>query len=65
MPETINHDGLVRLVNLELSRLRETNPAEAARIIKGRVGPYDIGGITINKTIENYFSTKQTTALAN
>lgn len=65
MPESIDLDGLARLVNLELSRLRETNPAEAARIIKGRVGAYDIGGLTINKTIEDYFSTAEAMHAAN
>ena len=41
MNDSISHEGLKRLVNLELSRLGPTDPVEAHRILKGMVGAYD------------------------
>lgn len=56
MTDSINHEGLARLVQLELSRLGVTDRAEAHRILKGRVGVYDIDGSAIDAGIAAYFS---------
>lgn len=56
MTDSINHEGLKRLVTLELSRLGVTDPVEARRIIKGKVGAYDLEGVAINAGIKGYFS---------
>lgn len=56
MNETINREGLARLVNFELKRLNFSNRADAARVINGRIGVYDTNGQTINAELDNYFS---------
>lgn len=56
MTDSINHEGLKRLVDLELSRMDVTDPIEARRIIEGKVGVYDLDGATITAGINGYFS---------
>lgn len=56
MNDSINHEGLKRLVDYELSRLDVSDPAEARRIIEGKVGAYDIDGVAIAAGINGYFS---------
>jgi len=58
MHTPINSDGLRRLINLELSRLVPCTKAEASRIIKGRIGVYDMDGIIIDAGINRYFATR-------
>lgn len=57
MQETINKDGLARLINLKLSRLNKTDRAEAAQFIKGMVGVYDDGNHIINQSLDDFFNT--------
>lgn len=57
MQETINKDGLARLINLKLSRLNKTDRAEAAQLIKGMVGVYDDGNHIINQSLDDFFNT--------
>ena len=56
MNDSINHDGLKRLVSLELSRLGVSDPVEARRIIQGKVGAYDTDGTAITAGINSYFA---------
>lgn len=56
MNETINRDGLARLINLKLTRLNQTNRAEAAQLIKGMVGAYDNGGDIIAQSLDDFFN---------
>ena len=56
MNETISHEGLKRLVSLELSRLGVSDPVEARRIIQGKVGAYDSDGAAITAGINSYFA---------
>ena len=56
MTDSINHEGLKRLVNLELSRLGLSDPVEARRILEGKVGAYDTDGTAIAAGINSYFS---------
>lgn len=56
MNDSISHEGLKRLVNLELSRLGLTDPVEATRVMQGKVGAYDTDGRAISAGINCYFS---------
>ncbi|WP_262696401.1 hypothetical protein [Kordiimonas aquimaris] len=56
MTETINQDGLARLINFQLIRLNHTNRIDAAHFIKGMIGAYDLSGEIINKSLDTYFS---------
>lgn len=56
MNESINHEGLKRLVSLELTRLGLSDPVEARRIIEGKVGAYDTDGDVITAGINSYFA---------
>ncbi|MBO6503853.1 MAG: hypothetical protein JJ850_17930 [Kordiimonadaceae bacterium] len=56
MNDSINHEGLKRLVDYELSRLDENDPAEARRILEGKVGAYDVDGSAITAGINGYYS---------
>ncbi len=56
MNQQINHDGLSRLVHLELSRLRISNPLEAQRVITGMIGVYDSEGTIIAKEVGNFYA---------
>ncbi len=56
MNDSINHEGLKRLVDYELTRLDINDPVEARRFIEGKVGAYDIDGATIAAGINGYFS---------
>lgn len=58
MNHPINSDGLRRLISLELSRLVPGSREEARRIMHGRVGVYDIDGVTIDAGINSYFATR-------
>ncbi len=62
MTESINHEGLKRLVNLELSRLDLTDPIEAKRVLEGKIGAYDTDGTAISAGINSYFSTSASVA---
>jgi len=55
MTESINHDGLARLIKLELTRLGLADAAEAQRIIQGRIGAYDLDGTAISKGMAAYY----------
>jgi len=56
MNEMINHDGLSRLVNLQLTRLCIANPLDAQRVLTGMVGVYDEDGTIVAKEIGNYYT---------
>ena len=56
MNDSINHEGLKRLVSLELTRLGLSDPVEARRIIQGKVGAYDTDGTAITAGINSYFA---------
>lgn len=56
MNDSINHEGLKRLVDYELSRLDVSDPVEARRIIEDKVGAYDSDGSAITAGINGYFS---------
>ncbi len=56
MNQQINHDGLSRLVYLELSRLGISNPLDAQRVLTGMIGVYDNDGTIIAKEVGNYYA---------
>ncbi|MCK0070518.1 hypothetical protein [Kordiimonas laminariae] len=56
MNQLVNHDGLTRLVKLELNRLVPSSREEASRAMYGRVGAYDKSGAAIEAGINSYFS---------
>lgn len=62
MNDSINHEGLTRLVGLELSRMKLTDPDEARRILKGKVGVYDMNDAAISAGITRYFALTDQTA---
>ena len=56
MQETINRDGLARLINLKLTRLNHANRSDAAHAIKGMIGAYDVGGHVINQSLDSFYA---------
>lgn len=56
MNEQINHEGLSRLVYLELSRLAINNPLDAQRVLTGMIGVYDLDGKVIAKEVGNFYA---------
>lgn len=56
MNDTINHEGLSRLVNLQLTRLGVASPLDAQRILTGMVGVYDQDGTIIAREVGNYYA---------
>lgn len=58
MNDSINHEGLTRLVNLELARMGLTDPVEAKRILEGKIGAYDNNGAAIAAGLNRYFARK-------
>lgn len=58
MDQPICSDGLRRLINLELSRLVPGSPEEAKRVMRGRIGVYDLSGVVIDAGINSYFATR-------
>ena len=59
MNDSINHEGLMRLVDYELSRLNINDPIEARRLIEGKVGAYDTDGAAITAGSNGYFSRRE------
>lgn len=56
MNHMINHDGLTRLINLQLTRLGIANPLDAQRVLTGMIGVYDKDGTIIAKEVGNYYA---------
>ncbi len=63
MTDSINHEGLARLVHLELDRLGLSDPAEAKKVLQGKVGVYDCDGAAISAGINRYYACKQETPM--
>ncbi len=56
MTHQINHDGLSRLVHLELSRMAISNPLDAQRVLTGMIGVYDSDGSFIAREVGNFYA---------
>jgi len=56
MNNMINHDGLSRLVNFQLTRLGIASPLDAQRLLTGMVGVYDQDGTIIAREVGNYYA---------
>lgn len=56
MNNIINHDGLSRLVNLQLTRLAIANPLDAQRVLTGMIGVYDSDGSVIAREVDNFYA---------
>jgi hypothetical protein len=59
MNDTINHEGLSRLVKLQLTRLGMASPLDAQRALTGMVGVYDQDGTIIAKEVGNFYARPQ------
>jgi len=56
MTHQINHNGLSRLVHLELSRMAISNPLDAQRVLTGLIGVYDSDGSIIAREVANFYA---------